>query len=114
MKKNILLLLIIVVSIGFMGCGKSDSFQFKVTDVQVTSKEGLFVSGKVVKGTLREGEKVTIESNSDGTTKKAKVQVIINSKMNREVGSISKGDRARIGLGDVDKDDVAAKDMLVK
>ncbi|KHD38657.1 reductase [Clostridium acetobutylicum] len=111
MKKIILAALLVIMSISFTACG--NSFEFKVTDVQKTNSEGTFAVGKVEKGTLNDGDVVTIKRDGK-TIKSVKVQGMVNKDKDKDAKSITKGDNAYVGLGDIGEDDISINDILIK
>lgn len=114
MKKSILaVILLFSMCLTLVACGSSNSFEFKTTDVKTTNSEGTFAIGKVEKGTLKDGDTVTIKRDGK-TIKSVKVRGFINIGTDKEVKSITKGDNAYIGLGDIGEDDISINDILVK
>lgn len=113
MKKIILSGMLLSMCFGFAACGTSNSFEFKTTDIKTTKSEGSFAIGKVVKGTLKDGEVVTIKRDGK-TIKSVKVQGLLNKDTEKEVKSISKDENAYIGLGDIGENDISVNDMIVK
>lgn len=118
MKKTIISgILLLGMTLALVGCGSSNSFSFKTTDVQFTNSEGAFAIGTIQSGSLKDGDVVTIKREGK-TIKSVKVNGILKATESerQEVKEISKGDaeKVMIGLGDLDKDDISIKDTIVK
>jgi translation initiation factor IF-2 len=113
MKKVTLSGLLIIICLAFTACGSSNSFELKVTDVRFTNSEGAFAIGKVAKGTLKDGEVITIKRDGK-TIKSVKVNGLINEDESGDAKSVSEGQSVYIGLGDINEDNISINDMIVK
>ncbi|GKX67276.1 reductase [Inconstantimicrobium mannanitabidum] len=113
MKKIILFGITLCLCFGLVACGSSSSFEFSVKDVKTTNSEGTFAIGKVEKGTLNDGDVVTIKRDGK-TIKSVKVKGLVNTSKDKDAKSITKGDEAYVGLGDIGQDDISINDVLVK
>ena len=113
MKKIILTGMLLAIVMTFTACGNSNSFELKAEDVKVTNSEGIFAIGKVTKGTLKDGDTVTIKRDGK-TIKSVKVKGLINTNEDKDAKSVTEGDNVYIGLGDIGEDNISINDMIVK
>lgn len=103
----------IVAVICFFMFRSSNSFEFKTEDVKFSYSEGAFAIGEVEKGTLTDGDIVTIKRDGK-TIRSVKVDGIGKADDMKELKSASKGDKIYIGLGDIEKSNISINDTIVK
>lgn len=115
MKKSISIGIVLCVILAFNGCAKSNYFEFRTTDVEVTGTDGTFALGTVTKGTISDGDIIAIERRGD-LIKTLRVQKII--KRDKEdvtsyVDMADELDEVYIGLGDIAENDIQINDIIV-
>lgn len=115
MKKGIILIIVIVLLAvgGFKIFGSKNSFQLKVSNVQIQNNEAL-VQGVILKGNISNGSIVKIQRDGE-IVKSVKILELATEKNGgKSVESASKGEKVYMGFKDISENDLAIEDMLVK
>ncbi|MGN1404095.1 MAG: EF-Tu/IF-2/RF-3 family GTPase [Ruminococcus sp.] len=95
----------------FCNFGENVGFRLTVQDVFSISGRGTVVTGNVECGTVKVGDVLTLQ-RIDGTSREVSVMGI--ALLRKMVNTASAGDNVGILLGEIGKNQVGEKDILIK